>query len=129
VITAFLSQLWVQRLGWTLLHFLWQGTAIVMVYAMLRGLLARRLSAQGRYVLAGAALGAMAIAPPLTFLLMPNAGGGPGVISVECFRGRLAAAAAGGGGAMAGGRADVFDSAVRRMAVHGSPAVDRSPSA
>ena len=34
-----LSQFWVQRLGWTLLHFLWQGTAIVVVYAMLRSLL------------------------------------------------------------------------------------------
>ncbi len=67
-----LSQFWVQRLGWTLLHFLWQGTAITVVYAILRRLLARSLSAQGRYVLACAALMAMATAPPLTFLLIPN---------------------------------------------------------
>jgi GWxTD domain-containing protein len=69
VITVFLSQFWVQKLGWTLLHFLWQGTAIAVVYAMLRR---RWLSVQGRYVLACAALVAMAVAPPLTFLLIPN---------------------------------------------------------
>jgi GWxTD domain-containing protein len=75
VITMFLSVFWVQRLGWTLLHFLWQGTAIALVYATLRRLLARSLSAKGRYTLACAALAAMAIAPPLTFLLIPNVPG------------------------------------------------------
>jgi beta-lactamase regulating signal transducer with metallopeptidase domain len=68
----FLAQFWVQKLGWTLLHFLWQGTAIAVAYAVLRRLLARSLSAQGRYVLACAALVAMAVAPPLTFPLIPN---------------------------------------------------------
>jgi len=75
VIAALLSQLWVERLGWTLLHFLWQGTAIGVVYAMLRTALTRSLSAQGRYVLACAALVAMTLAPVLTFLLIPNASG------------------------------------------------------
>jgi VWFA-related protein len=65
----------VQRLGWTLLHFLWQGTAIVVVYAILRRTLARSLGAQGRYVLACAALLTMAAAPPLTFLLIPDGRG------------------------------------------------------
>jgi len=64
----------VQRLGWTLLHFLWQGTAIVALYAMLRRVLAGSLSAPGRYTLACAALIAMAVAPPATFLLIPNSG-------------------------------------------------------
>jgi GWxTD domain-containing protein len=73
VITGFLSQFWIQRLGWTLLHFLWQGTAIVAVYIVVRRLLASSLSAQGRYALACATLVAMAAAPPLTFLLIPNA--------------------------------------------------------
>ena len=73
MITVLLSQFWVQRLGWTLLHFFWQGTAIAVVYAMFRKLPVR--SAQGRYVLACAALVAMAAAPPLTFLLIPNARG------------------------------------------------------
>jgi len=75
VITLFLSQLWVQRLGWTLLHFLWQGTAIVIAYAALRGFLARKLSAPGRYALACAALAAMAVAPPLTYLLIASGSG------------------------------------------------------
>jgi beta-lactamase regulating signal transducer with metallopeptidase domain/protocatechuate 3,4-dioxygenase beta subunit len=69
------SQPWVQRLGWTLVHFLWQGTAIAILYAALRQLLGRSLSAQGRYVLGCVALAAMAVAPPLTFLLIPKAGG------------------------------------------------------
>jgi hypothetical protein len=74
VISVLLSQLWVQRLGWTLLHFLWQGTAIAVAYAMLRSLLGRSLSAQGRYVLACAALLAMTVAPPLTFPADPEWG-------------------------------------------------------
>src|ERR1700722_19218358 len=60
------------RLGWTLLHFLWQGTAIAVVHAALRRSLARRLSAEGRYALACLALAAMAVAPLLTFLLLTN---------------------------------------------------------
>jgi GWxTD domain-containing protein len=63
---------WVQRLGWALLHFLWQGTAIAIAFAILRKLLARSLGPQGRYVLACAALSAMTIAPGVTFLVMPS---------------------------------------------------------
>jgi VWFA-related protein len=59
---------WVIRLGWTLLHFLWQGTAIAIVYAAIRFLFARSLSANARYTLACVALLAMAVAPTLTFL-------------------------------------------------------------
>ena len=81
MMAAFLSQYWVQRLGWTLLHFLWQGTAIAVAYAMLRSLLARSLSAQQRYVLACMALVAMAIAPLLTFLFLPNVTGDAPVAS------------------------------------------------
>src|SRR6185437_13187885 len=60
------------RLGWTLLHFLWQGTAIAIAYAAIRFLFARTLSAGARYTLACAALLAMAIAPVLTFLALSN---------------------------------------------------------
>src|SRR5437868_6590431 len=66
-----LSQLWVQRLGWALLHFLWQGTAIAIAFAILRSLLGRSLSPQGRYILACVALAAMTVAPALTFLTIP----------------------------------------------------------
>jgi len=75
VISLMLSQAWVHRLGWTLLHFLWQGTAIVAGYAIVRRLLTRSLSARGRYGLACMTLMAMAAAPPVTFLLNPNPGG------------------------------------------------------
>ncbi len=74
MIQTFLSQFWVQKLGWTLLHFLWQGTAIAVVYATLRGLLDRALSAQGRYVLACLALTTIAIAPLATFFLIQRGG-------------------------------------------------------
>jgi beta-lactamase regulating signal transducer with metallopeptidase domain len=50
-----------QALGWTLLHFLWQGAAIALVYRVADLALARR-SANARYVLAlGALLGMLAV--------------------------------------------------------------------
>jgi VWFA-related protein len=72
-IQAFTSEPWVTRLGWTLLHFLWQGTAIALLYAAVRFLFARTLSAHARCTLACAALLAMAVAPPLTFLIISGA--------------------------------------------------------
>lgn len=68
-----LSRFPVERLGWMLLHFLWQGTAIGLAYAVLRSLLRRSLSAQGRYVLACAALIALTAAPVVTFAVNPVA--------------------------------------------------------
>jgi beta-lactamase regulating signal transducer with metallopeptidase domain len=75
VIRIFVSHFPVQRLGWTLLHFLWQGTAIAAAYAILRAILTRTLTAQGRYLLACAALVAMGVSPLVTFLLIPDARG------------------------------------------------------
>ena len=69
------SQYWVQRLGWTLIHFLWQGAAITALYAVIRTLTRRSLSAQSRYALACLALAVMLAAPPVTFLLVPAATG------------------------------------------------------
>jgi beta-lactamase regulating signal transducer with metallopeptidase domain len=63
-----LRQPWMARLGWTLVHFLWQGTVIAAAYAAAHGLGGRLLSARGRYALACAALTAMVAAPPVTFL-------------------------------------------------------------
>ena len=70
----------IERLGWTLLHFLWQGTAIAVVYAAMRALIGRSIPAQGRYALACAALIAMTIAPLLTFFLIARGGEGLPVI-------------------------------------------------
>ncbi len=72
MIETLFSQFWIQRLGWTLLHFLWQGTAIAAVYAVVRGTLGRSLASQGRYVLACLTLALMAMAPAITFLLLPR---------------------------------------------------------
>lgn len=63
------AQIAVERIGWALLHFLWQGTAIAVFYAIVRRLLRHSLTAQGRYVLACVALLAMISCPTLTFLL------------------------------------------------------------
>jgi beta-lactamase regulating signal transducer with metallopeptidase domain len=50
-----------EALGWTLVHFLWQGAAIALVYRVADIALARR-SANARYVLAlGALLGMLAV--------------------------------------------------------------------
>src|SRR5277367_4766190 len=46
-------------LGWTLLHFLWQGTALALAYAVVDRI-TRRTSAPSRYLVA---LGALALMP------------------------------------------------------------------
>jgi len=61
------AQPWVERLGFTLLHFVWQGALIGVLFAALRELAGQRLSAKGRYVLACLALAAMVAAPLATY--------------------------------------------------------------
>ncbi len=58
-------------LGWTLLHFLWQGTALAAV--MLGGLLATR-SPRTRYSLGCGVLAAMALAPVVTYAVLAQPG-------------------------------------------------------
>jgi len=62
-----LNQPLTERLGWTLLHFLWQGLAVAALYALARSLPGGRLSARGRYAIACAALLAMMAAPVVTY--------------------------------------------------------------
>jgi uncharacterized protein (TIGR03435 family) len=69
-IHALSSQQWVERLGWTLVHFLWQGLSIAALYAAARRGLAGKSSPNARYLLACATLGAMMAAPLLTWRLM-----------------------------------------------------------
>ncbi|MGA9851459.1 MAG: TonB family protein [Gammaproteobacteria bacterium] len=59
----------VTRLGWTLIHLLWQGAAAGLVYFCLRNLLQRR-SPQARYVLALMALVTLALLPLFTFFYL-----------------------------------------------------------
>ncbi len=68
---------WASPLGWTLLHFLWQGAVIAAAVAVALAALARR-SAGARYLACCAGLGLMIAAPAATFLLLlaqgPSAG-------------------------------------------------------
>jgi uncharacterized protein (TIGR03435 family) len=72
------SEAWVERLGWTLVHFLWQGLAIALLYAAAHRVMARRTSANGLYLLACMALGAMMAAPITTWELMRPPDASPG---------------------------------------------------
>jgi len=67
-----LRQPWVARAGWTLVHFLWQGTLIAVLLAAVRGVAGRRLTARARYAMACLALGLMTLAPLATFLAAGN---------------------------------------------------------
>jgi len=71
------SHPWAERLGWTLIHFLWQGLAIAALYVPSRLLL--RGSKPGiRYIVGCVALLAMLAAPFVTWIaLRPAAAGLP----------------------------------------------------
>jgi beta-lactamase regulating signal transducer with metallopeptidase domain len=69
-----LNQPWTERLGWTLLHFLWQGILVAALYALARALASGRISARGRYAIACASLLAMTVAPALTYWWLGNSG-------------------------------------------------------
>ncbi|MCC6586822.1 MAG: GWxTD domain-containing protein [Bryobacterales bacterium] len=66
-------------LGWALIHFVWQGTAIALVLALA---LALARSGRARYALACVGLAAMAGSFGATFILwMPGASGNSGAVS------------------------------------------------
>jgi uncharacterized protein (TIGR03435 family) len=69
IIHVLSSQPWVERLGWTLVHFLWQGLLIALLYEAARRGVARAWTANARYLLACAALTAM-LAAPVTWAVM-----------------------------------------------------------
>jgi uncharacterized protein (TIGR03435 family) len=58
----------VDRLGWALVDFLWQGAFIAGIYLIARTLFVRPESARIRYILSCAALGAMVVAPVITLV-------------------------------------------------------------
>lgn len=70
----FSSAPWAERLGWTLLHFLWQGLLIAVLYMAVLRLMARSSSPNTRYLLACATLAIMLAAPLVTWsLIQPEA--------------------------------------------------------
>jgi len=60
----------VDRIGMTLLHFVWEGTLICAIYACIRKMVGCACRPNVRYVLACAALGTLVCAPFLTFFLL-----------------------------------------------------------
>ena len=69
-----LNQPWTERLGWTLLHFLWQGILVAALYALARALGGGRISTRGRYAIACASLLAMTAAPAVTYWWLGDSG-------------------------------------------------------
>jgi beta-lactamase regulating signal transducer with metallopeptidase domain len=70
-LTNWLSPSAMHSLGWTLVHFLWQGTAVAALAAVLMALCR---SASARYVLAVGALVVMLAAPVATFVFLTSSG-------------------------------------------------------
>ncbi len=60
---------WVEALGWTLLHFLWQGVVVGGVFALVRASIPKH-SCNARYVNGLIALASMAIMPVATFFTL-----------------------------------------------------------
>ncbi|MEZ0296646.1 MAG: carboxypeptidase regulatory-like domain-containing protein [Candidatus Methylacidiphilales bacterium] len=57
---------WIDRLGWTLLHALWQGGAVWLILQLVLAVM-RRSGANARYLAACSALAAMVLLPWLTY--------------------------------------------------------------
>lgn len=72
VLLAWLDGPVASRLGWTLVHSLWQGAVAALLFAVVR-LALRRASAQSRYLSGCCALMLMAATPALTFIAQPAA--------------------------------------------------------
>ena len=62
----------VDRLGETLLHFLWQGALILVVYVAVRRLLFNGSGARSRYALACSTMAIMVAAPLITLIVIPT---------------------------------------------------------
>ena len=64
-----LSEEIIQRLGWTLLHFVWQAVVVSLLLAILLRLL-RKSTANLRYIFACLALGLIVLLPVITIHLV-----------------------------------------------------------
>ncbi len=87
-----LSPTLVRDLGWTLVHFLWEGLVIAALLAA--GLrLFKDCAARVKYLAGCAALALMALAPLVTFLLVAQQNGSPAVSSAPVNSGWIETAA------------------------------------
>ena len=71
VLDQILAADWITRLGWVLLHSLWEIALLTAVLALLLSLL-RRGGANLRYLVECGGLAIMAIAPIVTYGLLPG---------------------------------------------------------
>ncbi len=82
---VWLSESVVQALGWTLIHFLWQGVLVAVLFASTKVLL-RGAGPGVRYAMACGALALMVVLPVTSFSLMvspPQPTGEESVVSLE----------------------------------------------
>jgi beta-lactamase regulating signal transducer with metallopeptidase domain/type II secretory pathway component GspD/PulD (secretin) len=78
VLQNILSQEIVERLGWTLLHFIWQAVAVALILTILLRIL-RKSTANLRYIFASLALGLTVLLPIITILLVPTTAPSPAI--------------------------------------------------
>ncbi|MGH7135130.1 MAG: hypothetical protein ACREHD_05275, partial [Pirellulales bacterium] len=69
--TTILAHLTVERLGWLLVHSLWQFLAIALVVRLFERTFAGRKSASLRYAAGLCGLAAITAAPVVTWFLIP----------------------------------------------------------
>jgi beta-lactamase regulating signal transducer with metallopeptidase domain/type II secretory pathway component GspD/PulD (secretin) len=69
VLQNILSQEIVQKLGWTLLHFVWQAAAVALLLGILLAIL-RKSSAGVRYIIACVAMGLIVLLPIITIQMI-----------------------------------------------------------
>src|SRR5438045_95712 len=86
---------WINTLGWTLLHFVWQGLLVGALYA-LAGLALARQRAGVRYVAGLATLLVLAVLPLVTFWYLAPGSGGAGSDPVRAVLAPDMGGAAGG---------------------------------
>ena len=85
--TTFLVHLPVERLGWVLIHSLWQFLVIALVVRLFEQALAGRSGASLRYIAGLCGLMAMTAAPVVTWFFIPVAS------AASAWRGGLSTAA------------------------------------
>ena len=64
-----ISQEIIQRIGWTLVHFVWQGSATALILAIVLRLL-HKSSANLRYIIACIALALIVLMPAITLMMV-----------------------------------------------------------
>ncbi len=70
ILEDILSQEIIQKLGWTLLHFIWQAAVVALLLAILLRLL-RKSTPSLRYIIACLALVLIVLLPVITIQLVP----------------------------------------------------------